>query len=57
MLHNDLMAYGRPVAPIHVDTTEHSMLHLVPLADSGREVADQDAQARLVGEGLHGNLA
>ena len=57
MLHDYLMTYGRPAAPIYADTTEHPMLDLVPLADSGREVADQDAQARLVGEGLHGNLA
>jgi hypothetical protein len=51
------MAYERPAAPIHADITEHPMLDLVPFAGSMREAADRDAQARLVGEGLDGNLA
>ena len=51
------MAYGRPAAPIHADTTKHPILDLVPLAGSEREVAYQNAQALLIGEGLHSNLA
>src|SRR2546425_9645576 len=39
-------------SPVLCDMTEEPVLNLVPLARAGREVADDDIEARVVGEPL-----
>src|SRR5688572_13038082 len=51
-LDDDLAADEWSSAPVLGDVAEHPVLDLVPLAGAGREVADADAQAGLVGEAL-----
>lgn len=46
----------RLAPPVHTDMTEHAMLDLIPFAGSWREMADRDAQPRLVSQPLQGHL-
>ena len=47
-----LVGPQRPAAPVDRDEREQTVLDLVPLARAGREVADPDCDAELVGEAL-----
>ena len=51
-LDDDLVAGQRSAAPVLADEGKEAMLDLVPLAGSGREVADGDGQADFVSEFL-----
>ena len=51
-LDDGLAAVQRPAAPVLRDEAEQAVLDLVPLARAGREVADDDLQARLVSQAL-----
>src|SRR5258708_3409145 len=47
-----LVGPQRAPAPVDGDEREQAMLHLVPLAGAGREVADVDRYVELVGDAL-----
>ena len=47
---DDLMAGEWAASPVHRDVGEQAVLDLVPLARTGREVADGDRDADLGGE-------
>ena len=51
-LDDDLVADQRLAAPVLGDEQEEPMLDLVPLAGSGRQMADGDLQIEFVGPGL-----
>ena len=47
-----LVADERPAAPVLRDEREETMLDAIPFAGAGRQMADGDSDAELVGEGL-----
>src|SRR6516225_9306369 len=49
---NHLVTHERFAAPVWTDEREQPLLNLVPLAGSGRQVADRDLQSGFVGEFL-----
>jgi hypothetical protein len=55
-LDDDLVADERLASPVLADRAEQPVLDLVPLARPGREVADGDLEAGLVGELLEFQL-
>ena len=46
------MAGQRFATPVRRDMTEHAMFDLVPLAGTGRKVADRKAKTDMVGQSL-----